>query len=204
MSAVRHHRAAIAAAALLLASGCAGLEQAVVSSAPIPAAAAAAPASTTGKAERVAEALMMAAIAERAHDTAALAQATLRLDQLGATPQTDGDAAAMKRWRTSLPAGSPPMRGRALGPAYRSATLSPGATTQLNQTFLGGRSAQIVLRVSRGPAPRLMVRDQSERQVCLASDDPIKCRWVPLYTQRHQIEIVNIGSEQSEFYIVFD
>ncbi|WP_296719622.1 hypothetical protein [Erythrobacter sp.] len=165
---------------------------------------AAVPASVRGKAEQVAQALMMAAMAERAQDTAALAQATLRLDHLGAAPQTDDDAAAMERWRASLPNGSPPMRGRALGPAYRSATLRPGASTQLHQTFLGGRSAQIVLRVSRGPVPRLVVRDQSERQVCLASDDPIECRWVPLYTQRHQIEIVNAGPEQSEFYIVFD
>jgi hypothetical protein len=90
-------------------------------------------------------------------------------------------------------------------PAYRSAALASGATTQLNQTFLGGRSAQIVLRVSRGPTPRLVVRDQSERQVCKALvDDPVKCRWVPIYTQRHSIEIVNTGPQMSEFYIVFD
>ncbi|MEQ5789240.1 hypothetical protein J3454_15215 [Erythrobacter sp. NFXS35] len=194
----------IAGAAMVLAGGCAAPEQAAVTGASMPAAAAGAPVSAPGKADRVAEALMMAAIAERAQDTAALAQAMLRLDQLGAIPQTDGDAAAMERWRASVPVGTSPMRGRALGPAFRSATLRPGASTELNQTFLGGRSAQIVLRVSRGPVPRLVVHDQAERQVCLASDDPIMCRWVPLYTQRHRIEIVNIGPVQSEFYIVFD
>ena len=115
------------------------------------------------------------------------------------------DEAAMQRWLASLPADAQPMRGRALGPAYRSAALDPGATTQLNQTFLGGRSAQIVLRVSRGPTPKLVVRDQSARQVCKpVADDPVKCRWVPLYTQRHSIEIVNTGPQMSEFYIVFD
>ena len=95
-------------------------------------------------------------------------------------------------------------RQKALGPAYRSAALDPGGRAQLNQTFLGGRSAQIVLRVSRGPTPKLVVRDQAERQVCKADDDPVKCRWVPIYTQRHSIEIVNTGPQMSEFYIVFD
>lgn len=157
------------------------------------------------RAERVAEALVLAERAERAQDPAALALAAARLDQLGAKPETEADEAAMGRWLASLPADAQPMRGRALGPAYRSATLASGATTQLNQTFLGGRSAQIVLRVSRGPIPQLVVRDQSARQVCkAAADDPVKCRWVPLYTQRHSIEIVNTGPQLSEFYIVFD
>jgi hypothetical protein len=153
----------------------------------------------------VAEALVMAERAERAADPAALALAAARLERLGAKPATPSDEAAMGRWLASLPGDAAAMRGRALGPAYRSAALDPGATTQLNQTFLGGRSAQIVLRVSRGPIPRLVVRDQSARQVCKAiADDPVKCRWVPIYTQRHSIEIVNTGPQMSEFYIVFD
>ncbi|MFN3864753.1 MAG: hypothetical protein ACK4RT_10785 [Erythrobacter sp.] len=157
------------------------------------------------RAERVAEALVMAERAERAQDREALAQAAARLDRLGAKPDTAADATAMARWLAVLPADTPPMRGRALGPAYRSAALAPGATTQLNQTFFGGRSAQIVLRVARGPTPRLVVRDQSARQVCKpVADDPVKCRWVPLYTQRHSIEIVNTGPQMSQFYIVFD
>jgi hypothetical protein len=181
----------------MLASGCAA-PPAVTASAPAPTTA------VQDRAERVAEALLMADRAERASDKAGLAMAALRLERLGPKPQTEADAAMMGRWLASLPAGTPPMRGRALGPAYRSGALQPGAVTHLNQTFLGGRSAQIVLRVSRGPTPRLVVRDQSDQQVCEADDDPVKCRWVPLYTQRHSIEIVNAGSGMSEFYIVFD
>lgn len=174
--------------------------------APAPVAIAAAPTeAAVPRAERVAEALVMAAHAERAADPAALVQAATRLEQLGAKPDTAADEATMQRWFARLPADGAAMRGRALGPAYRSAALDPGATTQLNQTFLGGRSAQIVLRVSRGPTPWLVVRDQSERQVCkVIADDPLKCRWVPVYTQRHSIEIINTGPQMSEFYIVFD
>ncbi|GAB4475722.1 MAG: hypothetical protein OHK0018_06470 [Erythrobacter tepidarius] len=185
-------------AVLALVAGCAG----PVAGEPAVPAQALAPAD---RAERVADALVMAERAERAQDAAALAQAAARLERLGARPETAADEAALGRWLASLPADAQPMRGRALGPAYRSAALEPGATTQLNQTFLGGRSAQIVLRVSRGPIPKLVVRDQSARQVCKSgADGPVKCRWVPLYTQRHSIEIANTGPKVSEFYIVFD
>ncbi|TAD74907.1 MAG: hypothetical protein EAY70_11225 [Sphingomonadales bacterium] len=162
------------------------------------------PARQADRAERVAEALVLAEQADGARDGAGLGQAALRLERLGASPQTEADAATLARWRASLPGDLPPMRGRALGPAYRSARLAPGAVTELNQTFLGGRAAQIVVRVSQGPAPRLVVLDQSNRQVCAVNNDPATCRWVPLYTQRHRIEIVNTGQETSQIYIVFD
>jgi hypothetical protein len=192
---------ALALAAGVFAVGCAGDPAPATASADTPPPALEV---AEGRAERVAEALLMADRAERSGDAPALAQAARRLDRLGAAPQTEADEAILGRWIASLPGDVPPMRGRALGPAYRSAALDPGGRTQLNQTFLGGRSAQIVLRVSRGPIPKLVVRDQAERQVCKADDDPVKCRWVPIYTQRHSIEIVNTGPQMSEFYIVFD
>ena len=201
MNAVYGFRAGVMTALCMLAAGCAAPgtgDAARTSAAPVPTSA------HTGRAERLADALLMADRAERARDATALALAAQRLDQLGPKPQTAQDEAAMRRWMARLPTDTGPMRGRALGPAYRSAALNPGATTQLHQTFLGGRSAQIVLKVSRGPAPQLVVRDQSDRQVCKTSDDPITCLWVPLYTQRHSIEIVNTGPAMSEFYIVFD
>lgn len=196
----------LAAIGLLLATACTGADRLVVA----PTADPAPKRETTGdpflqdKAESVAAALLAADKAERTGDGAALARAVQQLESLGASPQNETDAAARKRWLASLPPDAAPMRGRALGPAYRSGVLDAGAATQLHQTFLGGRSAQIVLRVSRGQAPQLVVRDQSGRQVCAVDDDPMKCRWVPLYTQRHRIEIVNTGSEQSEFFLVFD
>lgn len=193
---------AAAAAACLLVSGCAGRtpQQAALPAAAAPDANANAP----SRAERVAEALAMAAAAEQASNAPALAQAAQRLERLGAAPQNEADQAIMARWLAALPADAAPLRGRALGPAYRSAVLDPGAATQLNQTFFGGRAAQIVVRAVRGPAPRLVVHDQANREVCKAHDDPAKCRWVPLYTQRHRIEIANTGPNVSEFYIVFD
>jgi hypothetical protein len=182
-------------------SGCAGAgaqpaPPAVSAAAPVPEAPA--------RAERLAEALVAADRAERAADAAALAQAAQRLERIAPAAQTEDDAAAMRRWLAGLPPGSAPMRGRALGPAYRSVALEPGRATQLAQTFLGGRAARIVVKVMQGKAPHLMVRDQSAREVCRADRDPVTCRWMPLYTQRHQIEIVNDGREMSRFYIVFD
>jgi hypothetical protein len=157
-----------------------------------------------GRAEILAAALLRADHAERSGDAAALAEAALTIERLGPSAGTEADAETLRRWRAALPPGTPPLRGRALGPGYRAAVLMPGAATQLHQTFLGGRSAQIVVRVAEGPAPRLMVRDQSQREVCRAVRDPVNCRWVPLYTQRHSIEIVNTGDTTARVYIVFD
>jgi hypothetical protein len=184
----------LAAGAALALAGCAGSQVA-----PAPVATVAAP-----RAEQLAEALVLADRAEQRSDAAALSKAALLIDRLGPEAQTDKDAETLSRWRASLPEDTPPLRGRALGPGYRSAVLMPGAATELSQTFLGGRSAQIVVRVAEGSALKLMVRDQSEREVCQAASDPVNCRWLPLYTQRHRIEIVNTGRTLARFYIVFD
>ncbi len=188
---------ALAAGTALALAGCAGPEAA-------PQVAAPGPAPGPAHAEQVAEALLLADAAEQRGDAAALTRAALLLERLGPEAQTDDDAETLNRWRASLPADTPPLRGRALGPGYRSAMLMPGAATQLHQTFLGGRRAQIVVRVAQGTAPKLLVRDQSEREVCRADTNPVNCRWMPLYTQRHSIEIVNGGREMSRIYIVFD
>lgn len=184
-------------AAALAVSGCAG-----AGTAPPSGSASAVPA---GRADQLAEALVLADRAERRGDTAALGKAALLIERISPEAHTDSDAETLSRWRAALPDdAAPPLRGRALGPGYRSAVLMPGAATQLNQTFLGGRSARIVVRIAQGSALKLMVRDQSEREVCRADRDPVNCRWVPLYTQRHNIEIVNTGEAMAKFYIVFD
>lgn len=157
------------------------------------------------RAQQLADALVLADTAESRGDAAALARAALVIDRISPKPHTDSDDEALRRWRGALPADAPPpLRGRALGPGYRSAVLMPGATAQLSQTFLGGRSAQIAVRIAQGSALQLMVRDSAEREVCRADRNPVNCQWVPLYTQRHNIEIINTGREVSRIYIVFD
>lgn len=163
------------------------------------------PQQDVARAEQLAEALLLADRAERAGDARALGKAALLIDQLAPQAQTESDAETLRRWRTALPADAPPpLRGRALGPAYRSAVLMPGAVTRLNQTFLGGRSARIMVKVVEGSALKVMVRDPSDLEVCRAERTPFNCRWVPLYTERHNIEIVNTGGATARFYIVFD
>ncbi|KPP92909.1 hypothetical protein [Erythrobacter sp. HL-111] len=218
-------RPGLAVLGLALAAACAGPSEAPPVAAAVPAAPAAVPAAAaapataaappppeadeapvpaSAPAARLARALIEAERAERAGDRAALARAAMRLGRLGPVPATPDDGAALARWLAAMPEDAAPMRGRALGPAFRSGTLLPGTSTRLEQTFLGGRAAQIVLRVAAGSDLALVVRDQARRRVCHARKDPIECRWTPLYTQRHQIEIVNEGADLSRFYIVFD
>ena len=181
-------------------AGCAGAQPPPPSANPE-----AAPQHDVARAEQLAGALLLADRAEQDGDPTALGKAALLIEQLAPQAQTEADADTLRRWRTALPAGAQPLlRGRALGPAYRSAMLMPGAATQLKQTFLGGRSAQVVVKVVEGSALKVMVRDQSESEVCRAEHTPFNCRWVPLYTERHNIQIVNTGDAAARFYIVFD
>ena len=155
-------------------------------------------------ADRVAAALVTAEHADRIDDTQSLELATLSLVRLGAVPQSDEDIARLDRWRERTTIALPPMRGRALGPAYRSGSLGPGKSTSIEQTFLGGKSANIVVRVSTGARLELRVSDNARRQVCEDNAKVIQCRWMPLYTQRHRIEIANNGDQLSNYYIVLD
>jgi hypothetical protein len=190
----------LAAGAAAMLVGCAGPGQP-----PQAANAQAMPKQDSARAEQLAEALLLADRAEQAGDAKAFGKAVLLVDRLAPQAQTESDAENLRRWRAALPADAPPpTRGRALGPGYRSAVLMPGATTQLHQTFLGGRSARIVVKIAEGSALKLMVRDQSELEVCRAERIPVNCSWVPLYTQRHNIKIINTGGTMARFYIVFD
>jgi hypothetical protein len=155
-------------------------------------------------ASRVADALLAAEEAALSQDEPALRRAMLSLERLGAAPQTPTDIGRLEGWFAQTSGPMPPMRGRALGPAYRSGSLRPGAITRIEQTFLGGKSASIVVRVSDGPPLELRVIDQAQREVCEHSASVIQCRWMPLYTQRHRIEIINNRSQVSNYYIVFE
>ena len=98
----------------------------------------------------------------------------------------------------------PPMRGRTLGPAYRSGVVGAGTKAVIQQTFYGGAPANVSLRVAAGSALKLRITDPSDRKVCEKAAREASCRWMPLYTQMHRIELVNEDGENTRYYIVFD
>ncbi len=147
--------------------------------------------------------LASAADAQDRGDEAQLRSALLALSELGARPDDRQSEQLVKDWRSTLSGDLPPLRGRALGPAFRSGELPAGGTISLQQTFLAGQSAIIALKTRGGGQVSVRVIDGNERTVCDTSGGTVRCRWTPPYTQRHHIRINNPRDGRVRYFISF-
>jgi hypothetical protein len=158
-----------------------------------------------GPADRVADAL---AAGEMAATGEALVAAAARLDRLAAHPMDGGEDLAA-RWRAQGAAlgvrdETPPMRGRALGPAYRTGQLGAGAHIDLEQIFLGGEAAVVVVVPEAGRSLHVSVADADRAPVCGRAVEPPKgaCRWLPIFTTRFRISVTNPAPTPARYYLV--
>jgi len=159
---------------------------------------------TQTRAERLLVALRAADSAEQSGDQIELLAAVDAIEALGARPGTDADIADLERWRVAVEDQRIPMRGRTLGPAYRSGRLAPGQVMTIEQTFLGGESARVAISSRGEQALGMRVFDGSSKSVCSQVASSASCRWLPLFTQRHRIELENPGRAPVEYYLAFE
>lgn len=147
------------------------------------------------------------AAAEAAGSTAARAPWLRRLDALRVAAAEDTGDDPLSAWRAEAAPGEAPVptfRGRALGPAYRHATIAPGKRMQIEQIFYAGQRAEIAAQSQDGQPVALAIRDKRQEPVCAASLAPsANCQWMPLFTERFSIELVNNGGKPASVYIVF-
>ena len=163
-------------------------------------AAAADSAAALSDAERLAVALADADAAYASGDEARLADALRRFDAVGGKP-LDDTSRDLAMWRAAVDQ-PPPMRGRSLGPGYRSGQLSAGRSEQLEQVFLSGKRASVALSAPSGARLKLEVADRSQEAVCGKEGNPTHCQWVPLFTDRYQIRIINPGEKAVRYFLV--
>ncbi|HMI19810.1 MAG TPA: hypothetical protein VK533_09715 [Sphingomonas sp.] len=139
--------------------------------------------------------------AATAHDRARLGAAVRLLEASGAHPM-DGDDDLVKSWRARVGvAPAPAYRDRALGPAYRHIVLARAATMHFEQTFLAGQRARIAVVPIRRAAARLQVEDDDGHRVCAAAATG-GCDWVPVWTTRFRVDVVNTGTRDAEYIVV--
>ncbi|PLK26908.1 hypothetical protein [Novosphingobium sp. TH158] len=181
--------------ALLLAGACA--------SSPSPGTAQAAPAEAS-LAVRLADAMADAAEAEARGDGKALARAVQVIDASGPQPLEGAPRDPLPAWRDAVRGeAGPPWRGRPLGPGYRSGKLSVGGRESFSQLFLSGSAATIALSAPTGDRLALRVLDPSAKPIC--TDESGRgglCKWVPLFTQRYTIEVMNRGAGDARYFLV--
>lgn len=157
-----------------------------------------------GKAERIAGALATAG--GSAGKLPELERALIALDALGATSAPGADD-PVPGWRAQLPPGSPaarPLRGRALGAAYRQGWLEAGGSVVIEQIFLAGQPARVALAVPGGGGVSLTVHGQDQRPVCTTSAGQGACQWLPLYTQRFALRLSNGAGARTRYFLVVE
>lgn len=152
----------------------------------------------------VADALAQADRAARADNDDALAGPLATIMALGAHPIDDAAQSTLALWQTKAPAKGPPLRGRTLGPGYRHGTLNAGGDLRIEQTFLSGQKASIALSSPDAAELRLQVIDGTSQAVCQHTAARPSCEWVPMFTQRHLIHVINPGRRKARFYLVVD
>lgn len=159
----------------------------------------------TSRAERVAQTLSAAASADAAHDAVGLGRAIRMLDASGARPLDESAPDPIPLWRERAKDDLPPLRGRPLGPGYRSGTIIGGGRDSFAQLFLSGTASTIALSAPTGDRLALRVFDKDDKPVCeRAASQPGACRWVPLFTQRYTIEVKNLGPADARYFLVIE
>lgn len=185
----------VPAKALILAMGLAAC-------APAPAQVAAAPAT---RAERIAAALEAAAASDAAGDSAGIARALQVVEASGARPLPESLDDPVPAWRARAGELLPPLRGRPLGPGYRSGRIAAGGRDSFAQLFLSGTASVIAVSAPTGDRIALRVRDQKDQPVCQRDGTQGgACRWVPLFTQRYTIEVSNLGAGDARYFLVIE
>lgn len=155
----------------------------------------------------LADAAALLAAGEAADGPIERAPLVARLDALQVAA-ADGEADdPLAGWRAEVAAADlagPVYRGRTLGPAYRRARIAPGAKMQIEQIFYAGERAEIAAHSQGGQPIALEIRNPRTGKVCTAELSPkASCNWLPLFTDRFSIELVNQSGDQASVYIVF-
>jgi hypothetical protein len=158
--------------------------------------------------DAVSLALAQGIAAEAANDSHALLAAAQRLEALGARA-SGGAPSVPTQWRAlagqrGVRSTAIPYRGRALGPAYRAGVLEPGAAMTTEQVFLAGQKAVVALVPHAARTLDLKVSAGDRTNLCARPAEPprVTCSWLPIFTTRVQIQVVNRSTAPARFYLV--
>ena len=191
----------ISACALLAALAALAAACAPVADGAAPVAATALPGDATD-AERLASLLVDA---DAAGEGAQRDRIVATIDRIGLAALDGAPDDPLARWKASGSAGTPPMRGRALGRGYRRAKIGAGSRVELEQLFLAGEAAEIAAAARGGTPIDFVILDKGGRTVCDTQIAPrATCRWLPTYSARYRIRLANRSARDTSVYLVVE
>lgn len=137
-------------------------------------------------------------------DTAVLRDALAVLEQLAVRPSSEAERETLDKWQELAPREEPPLRGSALGPAFRKGALAPGRHIAIAQTFLAGQRAELAVETTGSGSLSIEVLDSNDKAVCMRNGSRAQCSWLPLFTERHSIRLTNRSSRSLTYYLVIE
>jgi hypothetical protein len=155
--------------------------------------------------QQVARLLIMGDEAINANERSA---AAARLMAIGAHPATASDQDLASAWRgpTGSSAAGPVYRGRMLGPAYRRGFVGAGSFVTIEQLFLAGSEAEVVVSPLRAAQLDLAISDTGGQVVCRSAviRPTARCSWRPPFSGRYQLRITNNGPAEANYFLVIN
>ncbi len=139
-----------------------------------------------------------------AKDKESLARTLAKLDTAGVQALDEPARRQLDQWRQAAGDLVPPTRGRVLGPGFLAGELPALGRKSLEQTFLSGRKAEIALTSPDNVKLEVTVTDSSDEPLCNKVAESVSCRWVPLYTHRHRIDLSNPNRRKARYYLVIE
>lgn len=128
------------------------------------------------------------------------------LAALGARPAVAGEPDLAANWLAQEQGADPApiYRGRMLGPAYRTSRIGAGAEVLIEQVFVAGQVAEVVLSPSSGARLNLTIAGPGGQEVCksLVLRPVGRCSWRPPFAGRYRVRINNSGAQDASFFLV--
>lgn len=132
--------------------------------------------------------------------------AARKLTALGARQAIPGEPDLAASWSATQPGGNagPVFRGRMLGPAYRKGLVGAGAEVRIEQVFMAGQVAEVVVAQSNGAQLNLTIADPAGQEVCNRRVFGLqgKCSWRPPFAGRYRVQISNSSAREANFFLV--
>ncbi len=139
----------------------------------------------------------------------ALADAAATLRRSGAVPMAEGEDLATRWERIAIAHGGKapprlPLRGRALGAAYKYDRLAANGERNTQQVFLAGVRAVVTVVPTDDASLRLRIGQGDAEAACtrMVGLPQASCEWVPTYTQRYTISVSNPGNRQADYFLI--
>lgn len=160
---------------------------------------------------RTADAIAQGEAALQSNQTDSLMRAAQILTAVGARPADESAENLADTWAQIASRQDPLLvvpiyRGRLLGPAYKSGTISGNGSIVIEQLFLAGKKATVALVPAASSNLTIHVKNGSGEPVCVKPEIKGKasCQWLPIFTDRFEIRVQNGSQTNAKYHLILN